>query len=279
MSIVQSGRLLQVMLSLALGVFVCTVSSAQSNTLSALTLTDGVGNELTLNPNFASSTTSYSSSVAYAVNQITIAVTKIDNNASVVYLDGTDTALDDAATGTNGFQIDLAQGVNTIKVEVTDANASIRTYTLTVTRNAAQASLDALLSNLDEQESARIAVGRPHDSSSDNFTQAIRFQTGNSERGYNLNSVKVVLANAELADEIRIRIFGARTIGTPHYSLLTLSNPTIANGIMTFTAPASATLRKDAGYFVVIDSTAAEAGNDYEIRGTASDSLNTVATG
>ncbi|MCY4059295.1 MAG: cadherin-like beta sandwich domain-containing protein, partial [Gammaproteobacteria bacterium] len=43
--------------------------------------------------------------------------------------------------------------------------------------------------------------------------------------------------------------------------------------------PASATLRKDAGYFVVFDSTASDPGNDYEIRGTESESLNSQADG
>ncbi|MDE0178165.1 MAG: hypothetical protein OXP36_06170 [Gammaproteobacteria bacterium] len=79
-------------------------------------------------------------------------------------------------------------------------------------------------------------------------------------------SVKAVLANAAASDGVRVRIFGARSIGTPYISFYTLTNPVIADGTMTFAAPASATLRKDAGYFVVFDSTASDAGNDYEIR-------------
>ncbi|MDD9998003.1 MAG: hypothetical protein OXQ89_09695, partial [Rhodospirillaceae bacterium] len=58
------------------------------------------------------------------------------------------------------------------------------------------ASADTLLSNLDESNDADIAVGTPVDSPNVDFTQAIRFQTGNNERGYNLTSVKAVLANA-----------------------------------------------------------------------------------
>ena len=138
------------------------------------------------------------------------------------------------------------------------------------------AQADVLLSNIDESADANLTVGP---SGANQFTQAIRFQTGSNERGYNLRSVKAVLANAAASDGVRVRIFGARSIGTPYISFYTLSNPTIADGTLTFTAPASATLRKDAGYFVVFDSTASGAGNDYEIRGTDSDSLTSMADG
>ena len=141
------------------------------------------------------------------------------------------------------------------------------------------ASADALLSNLDESNDAGIPIGTPVDSPNVDFTQAIRFQTGSNERGYNLTSVKAVLANASDSDGVRVRIFGARTNGTPYISFYTLTNPVIADGTMTFTAPASATLRKNAGYFVIFDSTSPGAGNDYEIRGTESESLNSQADG
>ena len=140
-------------------------------------------------------------------------------------------------------------------------------------------STDALLSNLDESNDADLVVGTPADSPNVAFTQAIRFQTGSNERGYNLTSVKAVLANAADSDGIRVRIFGARSNGTPYISFYTLTNPVIADGTLTFAAPASATLRKDAGYFVVFDSTASDPGNDYEIRGTESESLNSQADG
>ena len=144
-------------------------------------------------------------------------------------------------------------------------NRSLRLTSLALTVGlfawpAAQA--DVLLSNLNESNEAGIAVGIPADSPNLDYSQAIRFQTGSSERGYNLTSVKVVLANASDSDGVRVRIFGARSIGTPYISFYTLENPVIADGTMTFTAPASATLRKNAGYFVVFDSTASGAGNE-----------------
>ena len=140
------------------------------------------------------------------------------------------------------------------------------------------ASAEALLSNLDESNDAGIVVGTTADPTAE-ATQAIRFETGSSERGYNLTSVKAVLAGAAVSDGVRLRIFGARSNGNPYYSLYTLTNPAISDGTATFTAPASATVRKDTWYFVVFDSTASGTGNDYEVRGTESDTLNITATG
>ena len=134
---------------------------------------------------------------------------------------------------------------------------------------------EVLISNLNENADVDLPVGS---SGGNEFTQAIRFQTGSSERGYYLTSIKAVLSNASVSDGVRVRIFGARTHGTPHFSLFTLTNPTIADGTIAFTAPASATLRKNAGYFVVFDSTTSDTGNGYGIAGTDSDALNTTAT-
>ena len=141
------------------------------------------------------------------------------------------------------------------------------------------AAADVLLSNLDESNDAAIVVGTPADSSTTGPAEAIRFQTGSGERGYNITSVKAVLADAAASDGVRVRIFRARSNGTPYLSLYTLSNPAIADGTLTFTAPASAYLKRDTPYFVVFDSTAWDTGDDYELRGTESDSLNSVATG
>ncbi|MCY3813581.1 MAG: cadherin-like beta sandwich domain-containing protein, partial [Gammaproteobacteria bacterium] len=141
------------------------------------------------------------------------------------------------------------------------------------------ASADALLSNLDESSDVGIVVGTPADSSTPGPAEAIRFQTGSGERGYNITSVKAVLVDAAASDGVRVRIFRARSNGTPYLSLYTLSNPTIADGTLTFNAPASAYLKSNTPYFVVFDSTAWDTGDDYEIRGTESESLNSAATG
>ena len=144
---------------------------------------------------------------------------------------------------------------------------------------ASAASDDALLSNLDEPDTVSAVVGKSDADPTKKYTQAIRFQTGSNERGYNLTSVKAALANASESDGVRVRIFNSRTNGTPFQSLYTLSNPVVADGINTFNLPTSATLEKDTWYFVVFDSTATGAGNHFEIRATESDSLNSVADG
>ena len=272
-------------LARSLAAFLCSaaaVANAASTdaTLSALSLKDGDGATVAISPGFNAATTSYTASAPARVARITIAATENDDGARVDYLDGAESALTDADGVKEGFQVDLAAGANTIKVKVTAADTvTIATYTVVVTRAAPMASADAWISNLDEDNGVGIGVGTPADSPTVDYTQAIRFRTGANERGYNLTSVKAVLADATPADGVRVRIFGARSNGTPYISFYTLSNPLIADGTLTFTAPASATLRKDAGYFVVFDSTASNAGNDYEIRGTESESLNTQAAG
>ncbi|MDE0368184.1 MAG: sulfatase-like hydrolase/transferase, partial [Gammaproteobacteria bacterium] len=135
---------------------------------------------------------------------------------------------------------------------------------------------DVLLSNIGESADANLTVGS---SGAGKPAQAIRFETGSSERGYNLWSVKAVLADAAASDGVRIRIFNARSNGNPYYSLYTLTNPAIADGTLTFTAPASATLRNSTRYFVMFDSTASGGGNDYEVSGTESESVTGAADG
>ena len=100
---------------------------------------NGAETDITLSPNFSSNGTSYTASVANGVSRITIAETKSDDNAEVDYLDGSDQSLADADSDTtNGFQVDLDVGENTIKVEVTaEDDVTTRTYTVVVTRAAA----------------------------------------------------------------------------------------------------------------------------------------------
>ena len=86
--------------------------------------------------------------MAYRVAQITIAPTRTDIGASVVYLDGSDTEILDAdADAMNGQQVSLAVGPNTIKVQVTAVDSTMLTYTVTVTRlsPSADATLSALV--------------------------------------------------------------------------------------------------------------------------------------
>ena len=123
---------------LALVAFLVVPMTAQAQstdaTLSDLTLSDG-----TLNPAFAPATLIYTAAVAESVSQITVTPTPNDSNATVAYLDGSDSALTDAHTDT-GFQVALNVGANTIKVKVTaEDTTTTRTYTVEVTRDALRA--------------------------------------------------------------------------------------------------------------------------------------------
>ena len=104
--------------------------STADATMSALSLSAG-----TLSPAFSSATTTYTASVGYADERITVNVTKNSDNAEVEFLDGSDDVLDDADTNTAGHQVDLDVGENVVKIEVTSEDGTkTKTYTVTVTR-------------------------------------------------------------------------------------------------------------------------------------------------
>ncbi len=80
---------------------------------------------------FDAATRSYSAVVAQSVSRVTVSATARGEGAWVT-LPG-----DDADTGTDGHQVDLASGVNLIKVSVLSSDgATSATYTVTVTRQS-----------------------------------------------------------------------------------------------------------------------------------------------
>jgi uncharacterized repeat protein (TIGR02543 family) len=115
--------------------YTVTVTRAASAvaTLSNLVLSSG-----TLNPTFASGTTSYTASVGNSATSITITPTVTQANATTVQYLG--------ATGTNLFTGALSVGSNVIRTVVTAQDGTtVSTYTVAVTRAA---SVDATLSAL-----------------------------------------------------------------------------------------------------------------------------------
>ena len=115
-----------------------TTTLSTDATLSDLELEDDSGTDITLTPTFASATTTYTANVVNSVDEITITPTVNDTTTPATYeiQNNAGTALTDADTAT-GFQVDLSVGANIIKVEVTAEDASTETYTVTVTRAAA----------------------------------------------------------------------------------------------------------------------------------------------
>ena len=102
-------------------------------TLSALSLSDG-----SLSPAFSSGTTNYAASVGGSVSSVTVTPTTRNTNATFALLDVRDDTIDDAGANTDGHQVNLSVGKNTIKVQVTaEDTVTTETYTLVVTRGTA----------------------------------------------------------------------------------------------------------------------------------------------
>ena len=133
---------------------------------------------------------------------------------------------------------------------------------------------DVLVSNLSQGSRSTATVG---DSAGSEIVVAVEFETGSHSKGYTLTSIRAALSNAVPADGVRVRLFSASPFGIPENSLFTFDNPTISNGPKTFTAPANTTLQKDTQYFLVFDSTAADA--NYGVGATESDSLTSQVAG
>ena len=110
---------------------------AGSATLSGLTIENAANNAaIRFNETFASTTTSYTASVANSVTQITVKPTKYDSNATITYLDASNSPIPDVGgRGEVGPQVQLRLGSNTIKVRVTaQGNVATQTYTIEVLR-------------------------------------------------------------------------------------------------------------------------------------------------
>ncbi|UVT19162.1 MAG: cadherin-like beta sandwich domain-containing protein [Nitrospira sp.] len=99
---------------------------ASNNNLSALTVTQG-----SLDPGFASGTTTYTVDVATTVSDVTVTATKADSNASMV-VNGQGTS--------SGQGRDIALGApgsdTSISIVVTAPNGNSKTYRITVSRAA-----------------------------------------------------------------------------------------------------------------------------------------------
>ena len=136
-----------------------TQTPSSDATLSGLTVTAG-GTDLVT---FASDTETYTASVANDVAEVTVTATTNDSGASIDYLDGDDATLDDADTGVDGHQVTLAEGDNVIKVKVTAADTTTKTYTVTVTRAADLPNNTTTTGQVDVGGSVTSNIDRPGD--------------------------------------------------------------------------------------------------------------------
>ncbi len=134
--------------------------AATDATLSALTVNDGT-NDLTLAPAFASATFVYAADVANAVDVVTLTATLNDDNAEVsgVTLGGTAIADTDFSDGITVPS--LVVGDNEIIVTVTAEDpTATQTYTVTVTRAAANSDPTFPMSTADRDVDENTAAGQ-----------------------------------------------------------------------------------------------------------------------
>ena len=118
--------------------FAAVIPPSDDATLNALSLSDNVD----LDPEFASDVTTYTAAAVHATEQVTVTATANDADAEVEITPA------DADDATDGHQVDLAVGPTTISVEVTAADESTETYTVTVTRADPPVLDDATLTSL-----------------------------------------------------------------------------------------------------------------------------------
>ncbi len=145
-------------------------------TLSALTISSG------LDPAFDSATTSYTSAVKNSTDEVTVAATANDSNATFAITPA------DASNTDADHQVDLTVGENTITVTVTaEDTTSTETYTITVWRHPLN-------------HSGGNTIFRDHGAGGDIQAQLTsivmtRFTTGPSAEGYVVNATRVYLGS------------------------------------------------------------------------------------
>ena len=112
----------------------------------------------------------------------------------------------------------------------------------------------ALVSNTGQADQGQMSPGL----SPGNFkwSHAIGFVTGDHAGGYTLSSVQAPVGLDDAASSVQVSIYEANTSGEPDGSLYVLTTPSSISTtvtLVTFTAPADATLAKETTYFVVFE--------------------------
>ena len=121
--------------SLAVGAQTLPLSDA---TLSALTLNDGTS-DVDLKPAFTSAVASYRTAVKYRGERLTVTATTTNTNATIAFLNQSNSILDDADPNTLGRQVDVPVGDSMFKVRVTAQDrTTTEVYEVVVERDSAQ---------------------------------------------------------------------------------------------------------------------------------------------
>ena len=223
-----------------------TANASNDATLSTLVLQDASDDSvLTLDPTFDAATLEYGSTVGRGVGEITIIPTPNDTEADYEVQDGDGTALTDADTTQDEFQVSIARGLNAIQVEVTAEDTTTQTYTVTVTRPR------ILVSSTGQTSGGSTETGNRN---GNQHRHAQKFTTGSNPAGYTLDEVRIHLGTNGNAAAPVITV-NSGSGNNPGAVLYTMTNPaTITDSATnTFTAPSGATLEADTNYFVVME--------------------------
>ena len=217
-------------------------------TLGALTLADGGGNAIDLEPAFAAGTTRYTASVPHSVRALTAIATASDADATVSI------ASDDDASTPGSARLSLDVGENMVTVTVTSENgAATETYAVTVTRAAAPPAPDPT-------PSPQTLVGNTGQATASGSTPvfavqslAMQFGTGASGGPWNLSAVRLEVKNWQSGVTPVVSLHAADG-QLPGAKIATLTNPSPGTGSKTFPAPSGVTLQPGTTYTVVIES-------------------------
>ena len=243
-------------------------------TLSALTLSEG-----TLDPAFLSTTETYTATVDHRTSRVTVTATTNDANATFEYLDSDDAAITDADLATDGQQVDLDVGPNTIKVKVTATDGTTtQTYTVTVTRAAANT--DATLRSLTLSEGTLDPV---FDSTTETYTAAVDHSTSRitvtgtpnqsdaSVEYHNASDATIIDADAETdgqqvnlevgANTIKVKVTAADDTKTKTYTVaVTRAEPKLTLTANAITSDNVINIAEKAAGFTISGNTGTEAG-------------------
>ena len=204
-------------------------------TLSGLALEGATGGEtIDLTPAFDSETITYTASVVNGIDAITLSAMKNDSNAMVVITNDGDPNTPDEA------ELDLVVGANTVTVTVTAEDGTLKTYTVTVTRE--QEETPALVSNFNQAAGTVVQFSLP---------VAQRFTTGSNSGGYTLTSVEIKSDDSQ-GDTFSVSVCEVDGDGYPTLTCTALTAPgSFAAGTLVFNAPASTTFSASTTYTVV----------------------------
>ena len=192
-----------------------TIAVSDDSKLSALALKDASDNAIALTPAFPGRTSLYTASVANSVSQIKVQATASNSNATIEYLDHSETTLPDADPSTaDVFDFDLDVGSNAVRVKVTAQDATTSsTYLVQIRR----ADANLLVGNIGLADKGREIVNATFPG------LAVQFTTGSETDGYLISQVRLhIYADSGTIPKVSIY---SDSSDQPGSSLKVLTNP------------------------------------------------------